>query len=342
MIRYPYCGQGPEGFDKAEGSYDKDFHHRLLHSMERIRIFEETIESKYHEDQMQTPIHLVIGHEAANVGACEALKTEDLVYTSHRTHGVYLAKGGDMNAMAAEFFCKTTGCAGSRGGSMHLLDKKAGFAGGSAIVGGSVPHAVGAALAMKKRGEDRVAVAFCGDAGMEEGAFWESANFAATHKLPVIFFCENNFYSVFTPLWQRQPEGTSLTKKAEAFGVKGEEVDGTNVLLSYEAMQRAVEACRKGEGPRFVEAFVGRWRGHGGAGDDSHKGYRSPEEVQDWMKYCPVEMYAGWLEGKGLLETAEREASVKAIHDEVAAALKFGADSPIPDPSTVLDHIYAP
>src|SRR6185436_2928213 len=174
-------------------------------SMLRIRRIEEEIERRYHQDQMKTPIHLVIGQEGAAVGACSVLRTTDLVYTSHRTHGAYLAKGGDLKAMLCEMHCRINGCAGSRGGSMHLIDKRVGMAGTSAIVGGAVPIAAGAALAAQMKSEDRVVVVFIGDATTEEGVASETLNFAALKKLPLIFFCENNFYYVQSPLATRQP-----------------------------------------------------------------------------------------------------------------------------------------
>jgi pyruvate dehydrogenase E1 component alpha subunit len=173
--------------------------------MFRIRRIEEAIESRYHEDEMKTPIHLVIGQEATSVGCCAALTTRDLLYSSHRTHGNYLAKGGDLRAMLAELYCRINGCAGSRGGSMHLIDKSVGMAGTSAIVAGAIPIATGAALAVQLKGEDRVVVVFLGEAATEEGATSESLNFAVLKQLPIVFLCENNFYSVQSPLWTRQP-----------------------------------------------------------------------------------------------------------------------------------------
>src|SRR5438874_7491456 len=187
MIRYPYKGEGARGFDPMGHSHPP---HQLIdfyRSMLRIRRIEEEIERRYHQDQMKTPIHLVIGQEAAAVGCCAALRTKDLVYSSHRTHGAYLAKGGDLNAMLCEMHCRANGCVGSRGGSMHLVDKRAGMAGTSAIVGGAVPIAVGAALAAHMTGHGRVVVVFVGDATTEEGVTSESLNFAALAGLPAIF-----------------------------------------------------------------------------------------------------------------------------------------------------------
>src|SRR5215510_511152 len=162
MIRYGYKGEGLEGFKSRGSRHDAAFQRASFRAMLRIRLIEEEIERRYHEDQMKTPIHLVIGQEAAAVGACSAMAKSDLLYTSHRTHGAYLAKGGDLKAMLCEMFCRVNGCAGSRGGSMHLIDKAAGMVGTSAIVGGAVPIAVGAALAAQIKGEKRVVVVFLG------------------------------------------------------------------------------------------------------------------------------------------------------------------------------------
>src|SRR5262245_57357148 len=178
-VRYPYRGEGYKGWEKRIGQYDRAFLLKLYRSMLRIRIVEEEIEKRYHEDQMKTPIHLVIGQEATSVGCCAALTDADLLDCSHRTPGGYLAKGGDLKAMLSEMFCRADGCAGSRGGSMHLIDKKVGMAGTSAIVGGSIPVATGAALAAQVRGQRHATVVFLGDATTEDGGASESLNFAA-------------------------------------------------------------------------------------------------------------------------------------------------------------------
>jgi len=205
MILYKYKGVGFQKQKKENLSYKKDFLVSLYRSMVRIRMVELEIERRYHEDEMKTPIHLAIGQEATCVGSAAALKREDLVYCSHRTHGVYLAKGGDLKGMLSEMYCRVNGCNGSRGGSMHLIDKSVGMAGTSSIVGGAVPIANGAALAAQMRRKKYVSLVFLGDATTEEGVTSESLNFAALKKLPVIFFCENNFYSVCSSLETRQP-----------------------------------------------------------------------------------------------------------------------------------------
>jgi TPP-dependent pyruvate/acetoin dehydrogenase alpha subunit len=338
LIKYPYR-------EIESGLVTDDLTQELLlflyRDMLRIRRIEEAIESKYHEDQMKTPIHLVIGQEATSVGPCSALRKDDLVFASHRTHGNYLAKGGDLNAMLAEFFCKSTGCAGSRGGSMHLLDKAVGLAGSSAICGGAAPIATGAALTAKLKQKDYVTGVYFGDAAAEEGSLWESINFAALKKLPVLYLCENNFYSVCTPLEKRQPSGTELYKKAAAFGAESILVDGTNVVHCYEATRRAAARARAGQGPSFIEMCVYRWRAHGGAGDDLKLGYRDADEGQDWHRFDPITTLGNDLTKKGLIDSNLIARFETEIAREIADAFTFAIESPIPTEADLYTHVYS-
>jgi pyruvate dehydrogenase E1 component alpha subunit len=340
-IRYPYKGEGYKGWDKRVGGYDREFLLRLYRSMLRIRIVEEEIEKRYHEDQMKTPIHLVIGQEATSVGCCAALRDADLLYSSHRTHGNYLAKGGDLNAMLSEMFCRANGCAGSRGGSMHLIDKKVGMAGTSAIVGGAIPIATGAALAAKMQGADRVNVVFMGEAAAEEGVTSESLNFAALKQLPMIYFCENNFYSVQSPLFTRQHPNRAISKWAATYGLHSVVVDGTNVLAVYEVAKEAVKRAREGGGPTFIEAPVYRFRAHGGAGDDSKTGYRDVAEREAWEPFCPIKTYHEFLKRAGVIDEKARKQMEREILDEMLAALDHAANSPNPVEADLYRNVYA-
>ena len=340
MIQHPYKGKGPESFLKFDGKYDKDFLQSLFRSMLRIRLIEEKIADRYHEDEMKTPIHLVIGQEATSVGVCAALRKSDQVFGTHRSHGNYLAKNGDLKAMLAEMYCRITGCVGSRGGSMHLVDKDVGMMGTSAIVAGCIPIATGMALASKMKKIDQVTVGFFGDAATEEGATWEGINFAALKKLPIVYVCENNFFSVFTPIAKRQPP-VDIYKKAESFGLKSCVVDGTNVLEVYEAASAAVERARSGGGATFIESRAYRWRGHGGAVDDSGKGYRDPEEVSQWQKYCPIESFFDYFKGKGIFDDPMREGFEKEIGIEIKEAFEFAIASPNPAEDDLYSYQYA-
>jgi pyruvate dehydrogenase E1 component alpha subunit len=341
MIRYHYKGSGFQKWDKSTSGYSKDFLLQQYRDMLRIRMIEEEIERRYHEDQMKTPIHLVIGQEASVVGSCAALKITDLALCGHRTHGVYLAKGGDLKAMMSELYCRINGCAASRGGSMHLFDKSVGMLYSSAIVGGAVPIATGAALSAKMRKQDQVTALYFGDAAVEEGVMWESINFAALKKLPIIFFCENNFYSVCSSLETRQPPNVEIYKKAEAFGIPSVQIDGNNVLEVYEATKNAVEHARKQNGPVFIEAICYRYRGHGGAGDDSATGYRDPAEVKEWQQYDPIEMYYQYLLGLQIITPQHVERLRVEIMEEIMQAFEHAISSPNPTEADLYTHVYA-
>jgi len=339
-IRYRYTGEGAAGFERYHGSHTPEFLRGLFFSMLRIRRIEEEIERRYHQDQMKTPIHLVIGQEATSVGACAALAQTDLLYSSHRTHGNYLAKGGDLKAMLAEMHCRITGCVGSRGGSMHLIDKRVGMAGTSAIVGGAVPIAVGAGLAAQMKGEDRVTMVFLGDATTEEGVTSESLNFAALKRVPVVFFCENNFYSVQSPLSTRQP-ARDLHRWAATYQMPSVAVDGVNVLAVHDAAARAVARARSGEGPTFIEAPVYRLRAHGGSGDDTHTGYRHIAEREHWEAFDPVALFEHVLRKKDLLDDQALDGIERQIANEIVEAFEFALNSPNPTKEDLTRHVYA-
>jgi len=339
-IRYSYEGQGLEGFGRVAHSHSPDALVAWYRAMLRIRRIEEEIERRYHQDQMKTPIHLVIGQEATAVGCCSALRRTDLVYTSHRTHGAYLAKGGDLGRMLCEMHCRANGCVGSRGGSMHLIDKPAGMAGTSAIVGGAVPIATGAALAAKMKGEDRVVVVFIGDATTEEGVTSESLNFAALKKVPVIFFCENNFYSVQSPLSARQPP-RDISVWVQGHGVPATSVDGVNVLAVHDAVRAAVERARAGDGPSFIEAPVYRFRAHGGAGDDSATGYRAEAERLAWEAVDPLPLFGKYLTRSPHLDDTAIRKMENEIAQEIAEAFELALSSPNPTEADLYRHVYA-
>ena len=337
MVRHSYEGKG---FGRP-GSYEPAFCVELFRRMLRIRLIEEEIERRYPQDQMKTPIHLVIGQEATAVGCCAALRVSDLAYSSHRTHGVYLAKGGDLRAMLSEMHCRANGCAGSRGGSMHLIDFGVGMAGTSALVAGSVPIATGAALAAKMQRADRVIAVFFGEAATEEGVVSECLNFAALKRLPIVFFCENNFYSVQSPLAGRQPASRELDHWAESHAMPAMRIDGMNVLEVYEAAKQAVARAKEGGGPTFIEARVYRFRAHGGAGDDSKTGYRDVAEREAWEKVCPVEGFYGLLEKEKILDRPSRQAMQAEIMRETLEAFGHALSSADPAEEDLHRHVYA-
>ncbi|MFJ9617461.1 thiamine pyrophosphate-dependent dehydrogenase E1 component subunit alpha [Streptomyces noursei] len=262
---------------------------QLLRNMVRIRCAEEVIADVYRDEQeMRTPVHFSIGQEATAVGVCAALRREDVAYSGHRCHAHYLAKGGDLRAMVAEFYGKESGCASGRGGSVHLTDQEAGFAASSAILGEMISVATGAAWAFAREGAPRVAATFFGDGASEEGVFHESLNFAALHRLPVIFVCENNQYALGSPVTARQPSGTSITGRARGYGIRAEQVDGNDVQAVYEAAHKAALHCREGNGPYFLELDTYRWREHVGPHWDHEIGVRPRDEVESWIERCPI------------------------------------------------------
>jgi pyruvate dehydrogenase E1 component alpha subunit len=223
---------------------------------------------------------------------------------------------------------------------MHLIDKSVGMAGTSAIVGGAVPIATGAALAARIKGEDRVVVVFLGDATTEEGVTAESLNFAALKKIPIVFFCENNFYSVQSPLFTRQPP-RDIRVWAESHGMPAVAVDGVNVLAVRNAVDDAVARARAGDGPTFIEVPVYRFRAHGGAGDDSKSGYRDEAERTAWEAVDPLPLFGDFLTQSSLLTERDVEAMERAIAGEIAEAFEFALNSPDPTEEDLYRDVYA-
>jgi TPP-dependent pyruvate/acetoin dehydrogenase alpha subunit len=312
----------------------------LLRSMLRIRRIEETIAKRYAEQEMRCPMHLCIGQEAIAVGVCSALSLADKVFSNHRAHGHFLAKGGNLNAMMAELYGRSTGCCGGRGGSMHLIDLEAGFLGSTPIVGGTVPLAVGSAWASSLKHSDQVTVVFFGDGCFEEGVVHESMNFASLHKLPVIFVCENNEFSVYTRLNERQPK-RPIYRLAEAHGLTAYTGDGNDVEDVFTISRTAVDLARRGLGPQFIELHTYRWREHCGPDFDDHLNYRSAQEIEDGMKNCPIARYTKILEQGNSQFHLEIEHLEDEIRKEISAAFEFALASERPTSDDAQAKIYA-
>ncbi len=309
--------------------------------MLRIRLVEETIAARYHEQKMRCPVHLCIGQEAIAVGVCANLSKDDYVMSNHRSHGHYLAKGGDLKAMLAEIYGKATGCSGGKGGSMHLVDLKTGFLGATPIVGSTIPIAVGAAFGTSMKGENRISVVFIGDAATEEGVFSESLNFASLKKLPIIFVCENNFFSVYSPRSVRQPKERDNLSLANSLGIKGDRGNGNDVLKTYELTKKAAINIREGKGPYYLEFDTYRWREHCGPNYDNDLGYRTEAEYLEWRKLCPVEYFKGILKKEGIISDGESEAMTKTITTEIEEAFNFAISSRFPSEDDLYRHLYA-
>jgi pyruvate dehydrogenase E1 component alpha subunit len=305
--------------------------------MLRIRLFEERAADLVEAGEIKTPCHLYIGQEAIAAGVCAALGQEDYVWGGHRSHGHYLAKGGDLQAMMAELYGKVTGCSKGRGGSMHLVAPEVGILGTVPLVAATIPLAVGAGLAAKLRGERQVSVSFFGDGATEEGHFHESVNLAALYRLPVIFVCENNFYSSHMHLLERRTKD-NIYRAGEMHGIQGVRLDGNDVIEVHRAAVEAVALARSGGGPTLLECRTYRWRGHVGATWDMDVGVRRKDELKDWLPKDPVARARRRLIERSLArEELDRvEAEVRA---EVEAAVTFARRSPYPDISALLEHV---
>lgn len=311
----------------------------LLRKMLRARLFEEKIVAVYAEQDMKTPVHLYIGQEAVAAGVSQHLKPEDYVFSTHRNHGHYLCKGAAMKPIVAELYGRAAGCAKGKGGSMHFVDTAIGCPGTTAIVGGGIPLAAGAALAIKMKGEDRVAAAYFGDGASDEGVLQETMNFAALHKLPVLFVCENNFYATNSPQRARHAEGV-ISKRAAAFGIPSELADGNDAEAVCAAAGRALEHLRAGKGPYFLEFPTYRWKGHVGPDCDWEKGCRPKDEFFDWVKKCPVANYADKLTAEGVLNGEKLAALQTALVAEIDEAWAYAKAAPQPAPEELYTDVY--
>jgi len=307
----------------------------------RIRRIEEAIAEKYSQWKMRCPVHLSIGQEAIPVGISAYLTAKDHVYSNHRSHGHYFAKGGSLKKMIAELYGKETGCCGGRGGSMHLIDLKVGFMGSTPIVGGTVPLAVGDAWSAKLKGEERVSVIYFGDGCFEEGVMHESINFAVLHKLPVIFVCENNGYSVYTQLIHRQQSNRRIIDVASSHGLQTYSANGNDILDVMSVASDAIDCARGGGGPQFFEFETYRWLEHCGPNDDDNLDYRPSGELLKWKDSCPVDKFRAYLEGLDKSYEKEIKQIEKEIKIEIVTAFDFAENSSTPSKDQLDKYIYA-
>jgi pyruvate dehydrogenase E1 component alpha subunit len=313
----------------GEGDYE-----RLYRSLRLIRRAEEEVARIYPSDKIKSPVHLSIGQEAVSVGVCDVLRLEDAVAPTYRGHAAYLAKGGSLRGLMAEMYGKVTGVAGGKGGSMHLIDKSHNVLGASAVVGTTIPLAVGYALAQKRTKTDNVSVAFFGDGATEEGVFAESLNFAALQKLPILFVCENNYYAIHTPLTRRWATNR-LCERVATYGMPAHQVANGDVLKLRELANEAVTRMRNGEGPAFIECQTYRWREHVGPNEDFDQGYRAREDLHTWMKEDQVDRL-----GKMLVD--DRRAAIDSdIELEISDAVAFAEQSPFPTIEKLYTNVFA-
>jgi len=312
---------------------------KFYFEMLRIRLIEERISEIYHEQEMRCPVHLSVGQEATAVGVCNALAKEDFAVSTHRSHAHFLAKGGDLKAMLSELYGKKTGCAEGKGGSMHLVDPTIGFY-AVPIVGSTIPIGAGIALGLKMQNKSQVGVAFFGDAATEEGVFTESLNYAALGNLPVIFVCENNLYSVYSPLSVRQAPGRDLIKIAESHGVEAFKSDGNDVATIYDITKKAVEKARDGYGPTLLELETYRTLEHCGPNNDNHIGYRTEKEYNSWKSKDPLIKLANKLtDNKNFSQDIQD--MTNTINLEIDEAFSYAKSASYPQKESLYTHLYS-
>jgi len=318
----------------AVESIDPKLLERLYRSLLRIRRVEEEIARLYPGNDIKSPVHLSIGQEAVSVGVCEALEPDDVVFGTYRGHAMYLAKGGNLDRMIAELYGRIDGCARGKGGSMHLVDVAAGVMGTSAVVATTIPNAVGYAYAMKVKRDPRVVVSFLGDGATEEGVFYESLNFAALKRLPILFVCENNGYAIYTHQARRQAT-LDICGRVRAFGVEAQAIEDGDVFRIHETAAAALAGLRSGRsGPQFIECPTSRWREHVGPGEDFDLGFRSRDDEAHWFEKDPVAGLAA------MMSPDERSRIDAAVEEEIAEAFARAARSPFPGPEELARHVF--
>jgi TPP-dependent pyruvate/acetoin dehydrogenase alpha subunit len=324
------------------GTYSRGFLIKLYTTMVRIRICEESLVEPILNGEIRCPVHLYTGQEAIATGVCAALSQNDYVFSSHRSHGHYLAKGGSIKELVAEIYGKEAGCSRGRGGSMHIIAPDMGMLGSAPIVAGTIPLALGAALASKIRNEKKVTVSFFGDGATGEGVLYESLNFAALKKLPIIFACENNFYSTHMPIRECRPE-SNIFEIGKPFCIESYRVDGNDILKVYEVSKKAVGRCRKGQSPVLIEFMTYRMRGHVGPDDNiqgTHRDIRSKGEVEAWRKKDPIRRFETFLTKNGLLKKEDLTRINQDIKAEVKEAHNYSKVSPYPNPQEVMKYVF--
>lgn len=304
----------------------------------RIREVELEISRRYLENKMRCPTHLSIGQEAVSAAFSKIARRSDFAVSTHRSHAHYLAKGGSLKKMLAEIYGKKTGCSGGKGGSMHLIDLSCNFMGSSAIVGNSIPIGVGLGLSAKVKRTNQISYVFLGDGAVEQGVFYESLNFAIIKKLPVIFICENNLYSVYSPLSVRQPKGRKIYDMCKSIGIKSVSSDGNDALKIFQCLKKTSDYVRKKKVPFFIEFKTYRWLEHCGPNFDNNLGYRSKKEFFRWKKKDPINILRNKISGTDMKRIMLIE---KKIRKEIKLAFAYAENSPFPSQKSAYEGLYA-
>lgn len=300
--------------------------------MKFLRMVEEKLVELHPEQNMRTPFHLYIGQEAIAVGVCENLSKFDLVFSNHRSHGHYLAKGGDINKFFSEMYNKNNGCSSGRGGSMHLIDTECGHMGSSSIMAGTIPISVGAALTMKMKNRKNASVCFFGDGAVDEGVLYESLNFASLNKLNVIFVCENNKLSVNTPIHLRRPKD-NLTEIAKSFGVSSQRLNGNDVLKVFKQVNDIRKIQKKIPQPFLIECDTYRFKDHIGIND--------AKNFKDIKKFCPIKKLENTLLKQKKINYKKIKTIENSINKIINKANIHGKKSMLPNKNNLLKYVYA-
>jgi len=318
----------------------KEISRIMLRKMLEIRKFEEKVLVLYKKSIMPGMAHLYIGEEAVAVGTCTALNQDDYITSTHRGHGHSIAKGGQLKPMMAELLGRTTGYCKGKGGSMHIADFELGILGANGIVGGGFGTAIGAALSAKMLGQNRVSVSFFGDASTNQGSFHECVNLASVWKLPVVFVCENNGYGISVSQ-ARHSNIKDVAVRAASYGIPSAIVDGMDVIAVYNEVKSAVDKVRKGAGPILLECKTYRFNGHSVGDPGCGIIYRTQEEMDEWIKRCPIIKMKKYMLDNSIMTETELENLEKDVEQAIEDAVQYAIDSPFPGPEELLTNIYA-
>jgi TPP-dependent pyruvate/acetoin dehydrogenase alpha subunit len=304
--------------------------------MALIRAFETQVARLYADSEIPGFVHTSLGQEAVAAGVCAALRRDDTLTTTHRGHGHVLAKGADVTGMMDELFGRASGLCGGKGGSMHVADPAVGVLGANAIVGAGIPIATGAALSSKLLRQDRVAVAFFGEGAVNQGAFHEAVNLAAIWDLPVLFVCENNRYAEFTDSTLMSRVG-SVTERVAAYGIDAVSVDGNDVETVFAAAQEAVDRCRSGDGPAFIEAVTYRWHGHY---EGDQQPYKPTDEAESWRSRDPLLLTEQRLTEDHEVTVAQLESVTEEAARTVTLAVEHARTADAPAAEEAFSHVF--
>jgi acetoin:2,6-dichlorophenolindophenol oxidoreductase subunit alpha len=310
----------------------------MLEKMYQTRYFEEKAEELYTRGLVHGTMHLSIGMEASPVGSIAALEPEDIIIHHHRGHGHTIAKGADIIVMMGEFLGKEPGYCRGRGGSMHIANVPAGNMGATGIVGGGIPIAVGIGLALQMRKSRQVLLSYFGDGSTNEGAFHEALNLASVWCLPIVFICDNNKYGMSMD-FRRSMNVEYISTRAASYGIPGISIDGNDVLFIYQVTSQAIERARSGKGPTLVENVTYRWRGHS---KSDRNLYRTQNEIEDWMKRCPIKRFEQLLITSHVMSKEEIEEIDRAANQTIDEAANKAILMPEPTSENMEDEVFAP